>query len=210
MHPESTLRDDLSWLLIISGYTAVGKDTVIAKLMQKHGFVKPPSYTTRPGRPGEVDGRDYVFVTEPAFNDLMSEGMVLEWMKVHGKWLYGSPRKPVATAMESGKGRIILNVNVDGCQSLRRRFQSEPWNDAVLSIFLSAPMDTLIERIKRRQPDISGDELDARLNSVEKETEMSVTYDRIVHNEEGKLDQTIEEIADVMLKRQEKRLRQIA
>ena len=81
---------------VISGPTAVGKGTVVRALKQRHPAVwVSVSATTRPPRPGEVDGQHYWFVSDAAFDDLLARDGLLEWAVVHGRDRYGTPSAPV-------------------------------------------------------------------------------------------------------------------
>ena len=91
-------------LTVVSGPTAVGKGTVVARLRSEHPeiFVSV-SATTRPPRPDEVDGVHYLFVTEPEFDALIEENALLEWAVVHGAYRYGTPKAPVLEALAAGQ-----------------------------------------------------------------------------------------------------------
>ena len=93
-------------LTVVSGPTAVGKGTVVARLSAEHPeiFVSV-SATTRPPRPGEIDGRHYLFVSEAEFDALIAEDALLEWAVVHGRHRYGTPRAPVLAALAAGPAR---------------------------------------------------------------------------------------------------------
>ena len=87
-------------LTVVSGPTAVGKGTVVKRLSHEHPeiFVSV-SVTTRPPRPGEIDGVHYHFMSADEFDALIAEGALLEWAIVHGVHRYGTPRAPVLQAI---------------------------------------------------------------------------------------------------------------
>jgi guanylate kinase len=91
-------------LTVVSGPTAVGKGTVVKRLSHEHPeiFVSV-SVTTRPPRPGEVDGVHYHFVSADEFDALIAQGALLEWAIVHGVHRYGTPRAPVLQAIAAGR-----------------------------------------------------------------------------------------------------------
>ena len=108
-------------LTVVSGPTAVGKGTVVARLRSEHPeiFVSV-SATTRPPRPGEVDGVHYHFVSEPQFDALIEENALLEWAVVHGAYRYGTPRR---RARSAGCGtNALLEIDLQGARQVRRLF----------------------------------------------------------------------------------------
>ena len=121
-------------LVIISGPSGVGKDTIIAALRRRP---RDPDYhyvvtcTTRGPRPGEVDGVSYHFRAPGAFTALRDGGELLEWAEVHGNW-YGTPRRQVVDALRAGRD-VILKIDVQGAQAVKSRVP-----DALL-VFLVPP-----------------------------------------------------------------------
>jgi hypothetical protein len=106
-------------LTVLSGPTAVGKGTVVARVAADHPeiFVSV-SATTRPPRPGEVDGRHYLFVSPAQFDTLIAEGALLEWAVVHGVHRYGTPRGPVLAALAAGRP-ALLEIDLQGARQVR-------------------------------------------------------------------------------------------
>src|SRR5438034_6923809 len=109
-------------LVIISGPSGVGKDTIIDALRRRpsardYHFVV--TCTTRAPRPGEVDGVSYHFVTPERFNELRAGGELLEAAKVHVNW-YGTPRGDVRAALTGGRD-VILKIDVQGAQAVKER-----------------------------------------------------------------------------------------
>ena len=102
-------------LVVISGPSGVGKDAVIAKLRETHSeMFFAVTATTRPMRPGEAEGRDYLFITPGRFEQLLARGEFLEHAEVYGN-LYGVPRKSVRAALETGQ-HVIVRVDVQGAE----------------------------------------------------------------------------------------------
>ena len=108
---EGTARARLT---VVSGPTAVGKGTVVARLAKEHPeiFVSV-SVTTRSPRPGEMDGVHYHFVSADDFDALIAEGALLEWATVHGVHRYGTPRAPVLQAIAEGRP-ALLEIDLAG------------------------------------------------------------------------------------------------
>ena len=106
-------------LLVLAGPTAVGKGTVSAFIREHHPEVwLSVSMTTRPPRPGEVDGLHYHFVTPEHFADLVARGEMLEWAVVHGRNCYGTPRGPVEQALREGR-MAMLEIDLQGARQVR-------------------------------------------------------------------------------------------
>ena len=104
---------------VISGPTAVGKGTVVARLKQLHPEVYVSvSATTRAPRPGEVDGVHYHFLTEAQFDQLVAGNGLLEWAVVHGRNRYGTLRRPVDEAVARGE-TVVLEIDLQGARQVR-------------------------------------------------------------------------------------------
>jgi guanylate kinase len=134
------------------------------------------SCTTRPPRPGEVDGGDYRFVTRREFDELVQDGAFLEWAEVFGH-RYGTLAGPVADALEEGRD-VILEIDVQGAASVRQR---RP--DAVL-VFLAPPtLEALEQRIRMRQTEGEA-EIGRRMAAAREDMEQAEWFDHVVVNDE--------------------------
>jgi guanylate kinase len=121
-------------LIILSSPSGAGKSTLARRLRAWDPSIRfSVSATTRAPRPGEVDGREYHFVTEPEFRRLVKEGEMLEHAHVFGNF-YGSPRAPVQAAIEAGAD-VLFDIDWQGAQQIRNSSLQEH----VLSIFLLPP-----------------------------------------------------------------------
>ena len=106
-------------LLVVAGPTAVGKGTVIGGLLERHPDIEVSvSCTTRKPRAGEVDGREYQFISEAEFERMRRDGGLLETAVVHGTDHYGTPRQPVEEALAAGRD-IVLEIDCQGARSIR-------------------------------------------------------------------------------------------
>jgi guanylate kinase len=104
---------------VVSGPTAVGKGTVVSALRARHPEVwVSVSATTRPARPGEVDGVHYLFVDDAGFDELIETDGLLEWAVVHGQHRYGTPAAPVHAAVAAGR-HVILEIDLQGARQVR-------------------------------------------------------------------------------------------
>jgi guanylate kinase len=131
-------------LLVISGPSGVGKTTITHAIeRQVQGAVFSVSVTTRPKTEAEVEGRDYFFVTDEAFDSMIQEGEFLEYAGVFGK-RYGTPRTWVDRQLSQGK-LVILEIDVQGAQSVRRQ------RPGALCVFILPPNEeSLLERLHAR------------------------------------------------------------
>jgi guanylate kinase len=163
-------------LTVVSGPTAVGKGTVVARLRSEHPeiFVSV-SATTRPPRPGEVDGVHYLFVTEPEFDALIEENALLEWAVVHGAYRYGTPKAPVLEALAAGKN-ALLEIDLQGARQVR-----ETLPDARF-VFLAPPSwEELVRRLTGRGTE-SAAQQERRLITAEAEMASQAEFDHVVVN----------------------------
>lgn len=106
-------------LLIISGPSGVGKDTIVRMFRQKHpDWREPPSVTTRQPRTGEVEGANYYFVDRSTFEKKIESGEFLEWVETTGH-LYGTPKEPVEKMLDDGKN-VIVRKDVRGALEIKK------------------------------------------------------------------------------------------
>ena len=135
-------------LIVFVAPSGAGKTSVIRLVRSRHdGISYSVSCTTRPMRPGEVDGRDYRFLDAPTFQRGIEEGRFVEWAEVHGH-LYGTPREPLDEALAAGRD-VFLDLDVVG--SLRLK---ELYGDRAVIIFIAPPsVDELERRLRARATD---------------------------------------------------------
>jgi guanylate kinase len=178
-------------LIVLSGLSGVGKDTVLAKL-RKAGL---PAYisvsaTTRPRRPGEKDGADYYFVTPEKFQAMIDADQLLEWATVYGN-RYGIPQEPVRRALKDGQD-VIVKIDVQGTATIKKKVPQ-----AVLIFLITLTLAELEKRLKKRRTE-TAEELELRLKTAEKELDSIPMFDYIVVNREGKIDRTIADIKAII------------
>ena len=130
---------------MLAGPTAVGKGSVAAYVREHHPEVWiSVSATTRPRRPGEVDGVHYHFVSDQEFDRLVGDDALLEWAVVHRAARYGTPRAPVEEALAAGRP-ALLEIDLQGARQVRERMPG------ALFVFLAPPSwDELVSRLVGR------------------------------------------------------------
>jgi guanylate kinase len=187
-NPNSSLLPPVKPLLIVlSGLSGVGKDTVLAELRK----AKLPSFisisaTTRPRRLGEKDGADYNFVTPQQFQEMIDSEQLLEWATVYGH-RYGIPREPVRRALQSGMD-VIVKIDVQGAATIKKKVPQ-----ALLIFLVTITMAELEKRLKKRHTETTA-ELELRLKTAKKELDSIPMFDYVVANREGKIKRTIADI----------------
>ena len=176
-------------LLVLSGPSGVGKDTVIKRLVELVPELRRPvAYTSRAPRPGEVDGREYSFVGIDQFEALQAAGAFLEAALVHGN-LYGTAAARVDSLLQSGSD-VLLKIDVQGASQLRR---NRP--DAIF-IFLAPPSrDVLLDRLRQRETE-SPAELEIRTRDADSELAEASKYQHLVVNHE--VERAAREIAAIV------------
>ena len=163
-------------LIVISGFSGVGKGTVVKKLIEKYHYSLSISATTRSPRPGEVDGKDYYFKSIDEFRNLIDYNGFIEWAQYVENY-YGTPRKFVEDELEKGNN-VILEIEVQGAMRVK-----EQYPDAVL-VFLTAPdAHSLKERLEGRGTEDSK-VIAKRLKRAYEETDDMVCYDYLVVNDD--------------------------
>jgi guanylate kinase len=181
-------------LVIVSGPSGVGKDSVIEALRREP---RDPDYhyvvtcTTRPRRQYEVDGVHYHFLEPAEFARLRDGGELLEANEVHGNW-YGTPRADVRGALRHGHD-VILKIDVQGAAMVK---QTVP--EALLIFLVPPSLEDLFGRLQARATE-SADELDVRQRNAALELARQEDYDYVVVNETGQIERTARRIHEIIL-----------
>jgi guanylate kinase len=174
------MRDDekkVGMLVILSAPSGCGKDTVLAELFNRAGWLKRSiSLTTRQKREGEKDGEDYYFVSREYFQSKLESGQILEHTSYSGNY-YGTPKTTVDEWLKQGE-TVILKIEVEGAVKIK-----ELYPDAV-SIFLVPPAMSELETRLRQRMSEGEEEIQSRLTIAVNEMKNAVNYDYIVVNED--------------------------
>jgi len=176
-------------LIVISGPSGVGKDTIIQRLLELDSNLKySVSCTTRRPRAGEVDGENYTFLTREKFEQMVEQGAFLEHATYNGN-LYGTLRERVEQARGEGRD-IVLKIEVKGAEQVRER---EP---AGLFVFVVAPSLEELERRQKLRNSETAQDMASRRKIAESEMTYAQHYDHVVVNDE--LERTVRAILDII------------
>lgn len=178
-------------IIVISGTSGAGKDSII-KAMQKRGlplhFVV--TATSRPQRPNEVEGVDYIFVSKARFEEMIACGELIEYAMVYGEYK-GVPRRQVENALASGKD-VILRVDVQGALSLREQFPQ-----SVLIFVTAEDSSDTLERLENRSTEAQ-EALRLRLETAKTELESLPRFDYWVINHRDQLERTVDTVIAII------------
>jgi guanylate kinase len=158
---------------VLAGPTAVGKGTVAAYVRAHHPEIWiSVSATTRPPRPGEIEGVHYHFVDDATFDRMAREGQLLEWAVVHGRARYGTPRAPVEQVLAEGRP-ALLEIDLQGARQVRETMPEAQF------VFLAPPSwDELVNRLVGRGTETEEERarrLDTAVVELAAEEEFDVT-----------------------------------
>ncbi|MEY4889639.1 MAG: guanylate kinase, partial [Pseudomonadota bacterium] len=166
-------------LFIVSSPSGAGKSTISRKLLASDpGLEMSVSATTRPPRPGEVDGKDYHFVNLDQFREMVAQNEFLEWAHVFGN-RYGTPRGPVEKALSEGRD-VLFDIDWQGAQQLYQQAGGD-----VIRVFIFPPsMDELERRLRSRGTD-SNEVIEGRMSRASAEISHWDGYDYVLVNDDA-------------------------
>jgi guanylate kinase len=169
-----------SRLVVLAGPTAVGKGTVSQHIREHHPTVLlSVSATTRPPRPGEVDGVHYRFIDDAEFDRMVEAGEFLEHATVHNAYRYGTPRPPITAALAAGRS-VLLEIDLQGARAVAAQVP-----DALLVFLLPPSWDELVRRLTHRGTE-SDEERERRLRTAKDELAAQDEFDvKIVNSDVG-------------------------
>jgi guanylate kinase len=165
-------------MLVLSSPSGAGKTTLSRRLLESDPAIDLSiSVTTRPPRPGEVDGRDYHFIDRARFDAMVARGELLEWAQVFGN-RYGTPRGLVEKALSGGRD-VLFDIDWQGTQQLREKAPAD-----LVSVFVLPPsIPDLEQRLKSRAQD-APDVIRSRMAKAADEMSHWAEYDYVVINRE--------------------------
>ncbi len=179
-------------LVVLAGPSAVGKSTVVQRLRDKvEDLYFSVSMTTRDPRPGEVDGKDYFFVSRDAFQEHIDAGEMLEWADIHGGLQRsGTPAAPVREALDAGRP-VLVEVDLAGARNIKQIMPE------AVTVFLAPPSwEVLVERLTGRATETE-DVIARRLQTARAELAAQDEFDDVIVNND--LDEAVQGISDILL-----------
>lgn len=177
-------------LTVLAGPSAVGKDTVAADVRARFPHVwLSVSATTRPPRPGEVDGVHYFFVSDDEFDRMVAAGELLEWAVVHGRNRYGTPRRAVLEHLAGGEPALLV-IDLQGARQVRASMPQARF------VFLAPPSwEELVRRLVGRGTE-GPEERERRLASARVELAAEREFDHVIVNDD--VHRATEELVAIM------------
>ena len=179
-------------LVILSGVSGAGKDTIKKELIKRMENVETlPSYTSRPIRPGDIDGETYHFVTKEEFEQMIRNGEFYEY-DIHHNHYYGVSKKILNDKLKNKK-IIVKDVDVNGTKNLIKLLQNDT---KIITIFLRVPKDILRKRLEQREDKPDEEKIILRLNRFDYEESKISMYDYVLKNND--LEKTVQIIMTII------------
>jgi guanylate kinase len=177
-------------LFVVSAPSGTGKTTVVERLVQVVAdLALSRSYTSRPARPGEIDGVDYNFITRPQFEEMIAAGAFLEWADVFGN-LYGTCATDAERELNRGRD-LVLVIDVQGARQVRLR------RTDTVEVFVLPPSFAVLERRLRGRSKDSEAAIQRRLATARAEVAAFVEYDYVIVNDE--LDACVDRLRSIVM-----------
>lgn len=175
---------------VLAGPTAVGKGTVSTHIRDHYPQVwLSVSATTRPARPGEVNGVHYFFVSDAKFDSMIANDELLEWAVVHNSHRYGTPRHKVDQALAQGKS-VLLEIDLQGARDIKRTLPTAQF------VFLAPPSwDEMVSRLIGRGTE-THEQQQRRLETAKVELAAQPEFDHTVIND--RVERAAAELVDLM------------
>lgn len=174
--PSSPEKRPRGSIIVVSAPSGSGKTTLIKRLLAAYPELKfSVSFTTRPARHGEKEGRDYFFISRREFERMVQAGEFVEWAEVVGQ-LYGTARAQIRAAEEAGED-VLLDIDVQGHRQVREKLPE------AVSIFILPPSFPELERRLRRRKSDAPEVIERRLANARREIGHWQEYDYLVVND---------------------------
>lgn len=189
--PATQVLQQEPLLIVISGPSGVGKDTVLKRMKERRlPFHFVVTMTTREARPEECEGRDYFFVSKDRFQAMIQNEELLEYSLVYNDWK-GIPKEQVRLAFQSGKD-VIMRLDVQGAEKIKKIC------DPALLIFITAASEAdLVKRLEVRQTE-DEEKKRLRIETARQEMKRVVDFDYVIVNQEAQLDHTVDVIRSII------------
>ena len=178
-------------LIVISGPSGSGKDTVMQRMKERGlPFHFVVTATTRPKRADEIQGRDYLFVSKEEFARMIEENELIEYAIVYGDYK-GIPKDQVRQALSSGRN-VVLRIDVQGAETVHKLAPE------ALMIFITTENEEELERRLRDRKTETSDSLALRIATARKELQRLEAFDYVVVNRDSHLDETVDTIRSII------------
>jgi guanylate kinase len=188
---EFNMHDPQPLLIVISGPSGVGKDTVMQRMKERGlPFHFVVTATTRPQRSNEVHGRDYWFVSKEEFARMINEDELIEYAVVYGDYK-GIPKQQVREALASGMD-VVMRIDVQGAETVRKLAP-----EALMIFITTENEEDLVRRLETRKTE-TADSLAIRIATARKELKRVEVFDYVIVNREFHLDETVEVIRSII------------
>ena len=188
-------------MLVLSSPSGAGKTTISRRILSSDANSEMSvSVTTRPKRPGEVDGRDYHFIDADRFSEMVSDGLLMEHARVFDNF-YGTPRAAVEEALDGGRD-VLFDIDWQGTQQLR-----EAAHDDLVSVFVLPPSTAELERRLRARAQDPEDVVARRMAKAADEMSHWAEYDYIIVNAD--IEDSVGRVAAILTAERQKRRRQV-
>lgn len=182
-------------LLVLSGPSGVGKDTVMLRLLEKYpNMEKLVTTNSRPKRPEEKEGFDYHFVSREEFEKLIAEEAFFEWVEYRGHYR-GGQKRHVQEALDSGKD-VIWRIDVRGVMNIRAKVK-ESFPHSAFVLLAVEDLETLKKRMDGRASETQA-EFEWSMDMAVWEQRQWHHFDFVVENKDGQLDETVDEVAKIV------------
>ncbi|MFQ5625381.1 MAG: guanylate kinase [Methyloligellaceae bacterium] len=186
-------------MLVLSSPSGTGKTTLARKLLEAEpGMEMSVSVTTRPKRPDEAEGKDYIFVSQEEFTTMRDEGELLEWALVFENF-YGTPKAPVERLLEKGRD-VLFDIDWQGAESLAKTAQGD-----LVSIFILPPSAEALETRLRNRAQDSAEVVRRRMAGASNEIQHWDEYDYVVINTD--VEASLQELRAILAAERLKRTR---
>lgn len=189
--PEIIRQQNQFNIFIISGPSGVGKDTILNLMKKKYlSYHYVITVTTRKKRQNEIDGTDYIFVSNEKFQQLIDSDKFLEWALVYNN-MYGVPKDQVNQGLSENKN-VIIKTDIQGARTIKKII-----NEAI-TIFINPPdISKLAQHLSSRMSE-SKDSFRLRMETALLEIQSRNEFDHVVNNLEGKIEQTLINISNII------------
>jgi guanylate kinase len=189
--PEFSILHPQPLLIVVSGPSGVGKDTVVQHMKERGmPFHFVVTANTRPKRDDEVHGKDYFFVSKEEFARMIEQDELIEYAVVYSDYK-GIPKQQVREALASGKD-VVMRLDVQGAETVRKLAP-----DALLIFLTTGSEEELVKRLEARKTE-TPEELALRIATARKELKRVEAFDYVIINHENKLDETVDTVLAII------------